>query len=68
MRHRKTTQKKDLAEIKVKFKASTFLTPAVDGDEWSVSRSGRFISKENSPGTYWLGGCVGPRPDPDAVE
>jgi hypothetical protein len=33
-----------------------FLTLALYGDEWSLSRPGRF-----TPGTHWIGGWVGPR-------
>jgi len=32
------------------------LTTALDGDEWSASRLGRFISS-----THWVGGWVGSR-------
>jgi hypothetical protein len=34
----------------------SFLTSALDGGEWSVSRPG-----ERTPGTHWKGGWVGPR-------
>jgi hypothetical protein len=37
-----------------------FLTSALVGGEWSVSRPGRFIPKETVPGTHWIG-WVGPR-------
>jgi hypothetical protein len=33
----------------------------VDGDGWSASRPGRFISEETAPGTRSIGGWVGPR-------
>jgi hypothetical protein len=40
--------------------APLFLTSALDGGEWSSSRSGRFTSGERAPGTHsiegWLGG------------
>jgi len=29
--------------------------------EWSVSRSGRFASRERTPDTHWLGDLGGPR-------
>jgi len=32
------------------------LTSALDGDEWSVSRTGRFTTWERAPGTHWIGG------------
>jgi hypothetical protein len=38
-----------------------FLTSALDGREWSASRSGRFTYGERFPGTYWVGGWVDPR-------
>jgi hypothetical protein len=41
--------------------AVTFLTPALDGGEWSASLPGRFISSERAPGTHYIGGWVGPR-------
>jgi hypothetical protein len=44
-----------------------FLTSALDGSEWSASRSGIFTPKEIAPGTQWIGGWVGPRTGLDAV-
>jgi hypothetical protein len=44
------------------------LTLALDGGEWSVSRPCRFIPRERSPRTYWIGGWVGPKVGLDAVE
>jgi hypothetical protein len=44
------------------------LTSALDEDEWSASRPGRFTPRERAPGTYWLGGWVGPRAGLDAVK
>jgi hypothetical protein len=35
--------------------------------EWSASRSGRFTPRERAPGTYLIGGWVGPRTVLDAV-
>jgi hypothetical protein len=43
------------------------LNSALDGDEWSASRPGRFTPKERAPGTHWIGGWVGPRAVLDAV-
>jgi hypothetical protein len=40
-------------------KLRAFSTSATDGDEWSASRSGRFISRVITPGTNWIGGWVG---------
>jgi hypothetical protein len=35
--------------------APSFLTCALDGGEWSVSRSGRFHPGETSTDTHWVG-------------
>jgi hypothetical protein len=43
-----------------------FLTSALAGGEWSVSR--RSTTGERAPGTHWIGGWVGPRAGLDAVE
>jgi hypothetical protein len=40
-----------------------FLTSALAGGEWSASRPDPF-----TPGTHWIGGCVGPRAGLDDVE
>jgi hypothetical protein len=45
-----------------------FLTSALDGGEWSDSRSSRLIHWEMAPGTHWLGSRVGPRAGLDSVE
>jgi hypothetical protein len=37
------------------------LTSALDGDEWSASRLGRFTPRERAPDTHWIGGWVGSR-------
>jgi hypothetical protein len=34
------------------------LTSALDGGEWSVSRSDRFTPRERVPGTHLIGGWV----------
>jgi hypothetical protein len=47
--------------------APRILSSAIDGDEWSVSRPGRFTPRERAPGTHWIGGRVGPRVGLDAV-
>jgi len=44
-----------------------FSTSALDGDERSVSRPGRFATGEKASGTHWLGGWLGPRAGPDVV-
>jgi hypothetical protein len=38
-----------------------FLTSALVGGEWSVSRAGRFISGERVPNTHWISDLVVPR-------
>jgi hypothetical protein len=43
------------------------LTSALDGDECSASRPGRFTSKERAPGTHWIRGRVCPRAVLDAM-
>jgi hypothetical protein len=50
-----------------RYSSTHSLTSALDGVEWSVSRSGRFTSRERAPGTYWIGDWVGPRAVLDAV-
>jgi hypothetical protein len=37
------------------------MTSRLIGDEWSASGPGRFTPDERAPGTYWIGGWVGPR-------
>jgi hypothetical protein len=43
------------------------VTSALDGGEWSASRTGRFTPRERSTGTHWIGGWMGPRAVLDAV-
>jgi hypothetical protein len=38
-----------------------FLTSALVGVDWSVSRPGSFIPGERTPGTHWIVGWVGSR-------
>jgi hypothetical protein len=38
-----------------------FLASALAGDEWSVSRHGRFTPEERASGTHWIGGWMDPR-------
>jgi hypothetical protein len=45
-----------------------FLTSALVGGEWSVSRPVRFTPGERAHGTPWIGGWVGPRAGLDDVE
>jgi hypothetical protein len=47
--------------------ASRFLTSALDGAEWSISRHGRLISWERDPGTNWIGDWMGPKAGLGAV-
>jgi hypothetical protein len=51
-----------------RYSPTHYLTSALDGDEWSVSRHGRFTSRERAAGcTHWIGGWVSPRAVLDAV-
>jgi hypothetical protein len=43
------------------------LTSALDGGEWLASRPGRFVTREETSGTRWIGGWMGPRAVLDAV-
>jgi hypothetical protein len=45
-----------------------FLTSALAGGEWSVSRPGRFTLGERAHGTHWIGGCMDPRARLDDVK
>jgi hypothetical protein len=45
-----------------------FLTSALVGGGWSVTRPDRFTARERGPGTHWTGGWVGPRNGLDDVE
>jgi hypothetical protein len=54
-----------LVEWRYRFTHS--LTSALDGGEWSASRPGRFIVREGTPGTRWIGGWVGSRAVLDAM-
>jgi hypothetical protein len=45
-----------------------FLTSALEGSEWSASRSGRSAPRERAPGTNWRGGWVGPKAVLDVAE
>jgi len=44
-----------------RYSSTHYLTSAVDGGEWSAPLPGRFTPRERVPGTYWIGGLVGPR-------
>jgi hypothetical protein len=51
----------------VEVELHAFLTSALDGDEWSTSRPGRFTPRERAPRTHWIGCWVGPRSVLDTV-
>jgi len=51
----------------VEVQLHAFLTSALDGGEWSSSRSGRYTPGKTPPGTHLIGGYVSPRADLDAV-
>jgi len=40
---------------RVELKLHSFLTLALDGGEWSVSRPGRFTFRKRAPGAHWVG-------------
>jgi hypothetical protein len=44
-----------------RYSSTHSLTSALDGGEWSASRTGRFITKDRASDTHWIGGWVGPR-------
>jgi hypothetical protein len=50
-----------------RYSSTHYLTSALHGGEWSVSRPGRFTPKERAPCTHWIGDYVGPRARLDAV-
>jgi hypothetical protein len=52
----------------VEVELQSFLTSALDGDEWSVSRPDRFTPGEKAPDTHWLGGWVETRAGLDAED
>jgi hypothetical protein len=43
------------------YSSYSFLNSALDGDEWSASRSGRALPPGIDPGTHWIGRWAGPR-------
>jgi hypothetical protein len=43
------------------YRSTIFLTSALFGGEWPVSRLGLFTPGEIAPDTLWIGGWVGPR-------
>jgi hypothetical protein len=51
----------------VDVQTQVFLTSALVGGEWSVSRPGRFNPRERVPNTYSIGGWVDPRADLDVT-
>jgi hypothetical protein len=51
-----------------RYSATNSLTSALEGGEWSVSRSGRFTPEEIAPSTLWIGGWVDSRAGLDSVE
>jgi hypothetical protein len=50
-----------------RYSSTHSLTSALDGDEWSASRPGRFTRKEGAPDTHGIGDWVGPRAVLDVV-
>jgi hypothetical protein len=50
------------------YRSHVFLTSALAGGDWSVSRSGRFTHGERDPDTHRIGVCMGPVTLLDTVE
>jgi hypothetical protein len=50
-----------------RYSSTHSLTLAVDGGEWSASRTGSFTPRKRVPGTLWIGGWVGSKAVLDAV-
>jgi hypothetical protein len=50
-----------------RYSSTHSFTSALDGCEWSASRSSRFTPRERAPRTHWIEGWVGPRTVLDAV-
>jgi hypothetical protein len=48
--------------------ATSFLTWALDGGEWSDSRPCHSTPRDRAPGIHWIAGLAGPRASLDAVE
>jgi hypothetical protein len=48
--------------------APLFLTSALDEDEYTAPRPGSLNPRYGTPGTHWIGSCVGPRSSLDVVE
>jgi hypothetical protein len=44
-----------------RYSSTHSLTPALQGVEWSASRTGHFTPRERAPGTHWIGSWVGPK-------
>jgi hypothetical protein len=51
----------------VEVQVHTFLTLALDGDEWSPSRPSLYTPGEEALSTYWVGGCEDRRAVLDTV-
>jgi hypothetical protein len=45
-----------------RYSSTHSLALALDGDEWSASRPGRFSPRERVPATHWIGGGWAPEP------
>jgi hypothetical protein len=44
-----------------RYSSTHSLTSALDGDEWSASRPGRFTTREGAHGIHWIGAWGGLR-------
>jgi len=54
-------------DVKVELFLHTFFTLALDGGEWSASRSWRITPRERSTSTHYIGGWVDSRAGLNAV-
>jgi hypothetical protein len=61
----RTTPRRRIGEWR--YSSTHSLTSALDGGEWSGLHPGRFSPRERAPGTYSIGGWMGPRAVLDAV-
>jgi hypothetical protein len=50
-----------------RYSSTHSLTSALRGGEWAASHPGRFTPRERTPGTFWIGGWLGPRAGLDTV-
>jgi hypothetical protein len=54
--------------LEVEVLRRAFLTSALEGGEWSASRTDRFTRRKGTPDTRWIGSWVGPIAGLEVVE